>query len=697
MSPMTVGRPRVGGLPPWVWLVGIVVASAGVRIALAPRVVAPWIMVDELIYSELAKSVAANGHFLIRGVPSNGYGFVYPALIAPAFRLFDSVPRAYAAAKDINAVVMSLAAIPAYLLARRLVSPLQSLVAALLTVAIPSLLYTGTLMTENAFYPLFLLIALLLVLTLERPTPLRQALLLAVCVLGFFTRAQAIAVFPAILVAPALHGLIERDLRLRLRRFVTLYGAAGLIGIAAVTAAIVRGRPVLSVLGAYRAAVHGGYTVSGSLHYVLWHVAELDLYVGVLPFAALLALWLAPRTASPAARAYAAASFPLVVFVLVEVAIFASTQSGRIEERNDFYLVPLMLVALVGVGRTAVIPRVRRAVIAAAVIAAGLPATVPFARFVNRSAVSDTFGLLPWWWLEDRGVALGTMRIAALGVGVVAGVAFVLAPRRVASYFAVLVAAYFVCVGIVVENGRHGIHQASVGSLRAGIRASHLNWIDRAVGPNANVSFLWHPTGETRPLWNNEFFNRSIHTLYTVNGPDVGDGGLPEIAVHERDDGTLASAHGVPRVRYAVSYTDVAGTRVARDPAIGLAVYRVNGPLVVLTRITGLYADTWSGQSVTYRRLRCTGGQLTVRLGTDEHLFATPQLVTATVDGKFVGSVTVQPAEQRIFGVALEPDAAGACSVTFTMKHLRIPARVQPGSTDTRRLGARFLAFEFSR
>jgi hypothetical protein len=31
------------------------------------------------------------------------------------------------------------------------------------------------------------------------------------------------------------------------------------------------------------------------------------------------------------------------------------------------------------------------------------------------------------------------------------------------------------------------------------------------------------------------------------------------------------------------------------------------------------------------------------------------------------------------------------------MKQLRVPALVQPGSTDTRRLGAHFLTFDFSR
>ncbi len=96
-------------------------------------------MVDELLYSELAKTLAEHGHFLVRGEPYSGLGVVYPALIAPAFRLFGSVPDAYVAAKAINSVVMSLAAVPAYFLARRVVRPGLALVAALLTVAVPSM------------------------------------------------------------------------------------------------------------------------------------------------------------------------------------------------------------------------------------------------------------------------------------------------------------------------------------------------------------------------------------------------------------------------------------------------------------------------------------------------------------------------------------------------------------------------------
>ena len=698
MSAVTAVRARAVSVPAWAWLVAIVLVSSVVRMALGHRIVTPWIMVDELVYSELAKSLAAHGHFLIRGVPSNGYGFVYPALIAPAFRLFHSVPRAYAVAKDINAVVMSLAAVPAYFLARRLVTPFPALVAAVLSLVIPSLLYTGMLMTENAFYPIFLLVTLLLVLTLERPTPFRQILLLVMCGLGFATRAQAIAFVPAVLVAPLLHGWIERDFKARLRRFMPLYGLAGGAVVLALTATVARGRSPLSLLGAYRAAAHSGYAIGDVLHYLLWHIAELDLYVGIVPLAALLAFWLAPRSASPAARAYTAATLPLVVFFLVEVATFASTESLRIEERNDFYLAPLMLVALVALAGDRVVSRARRPVVAAALIAGTLPIAVPFAKFVSASAVSDTFGLLPWWWVQDQGIRFGPLRLVALGIGLVAGGAFVVVPRRFALGFSALVAVYFVCSSLVVENGRHGIHQTSVGSLWAGIRMAHPDWIDRAVGTDASVAFVWHYTGETRPLWNNEFFNRSVGDVYTVDGPDAADGGLPETPVRERRDGTLVSAsRAAPRVGYAVSYIDIAGTPIVRDPRIGLVLYRVDGPLVVLTRVTGLYPDTWAGRRVTYRRVRCTGGHLSVRLGTDEHLFSSAQVVTATSGQRVIGRIRVAPSEQPTLQVPLRPDSRGTCRVTFTMAQLRVPALVQRGNKDKRRLGAHFFAIDFTR
>ena len=180
-------------IPTWAWLAAIVVASTGARALLARGIVAPFIMVDEVIWSELARGFAAAGKPLLRDQPHPGYSPVYPLLISPAYALFDNLPQAYAAVKTLNSLLMSLAAVPAFFLARRVVSDRLALLAALLTVAVPSLAYTGTVMTENAFYPLFLLVALALVRVLERPSPLLVVLLFGLVAVAYGTRVQAVA------------------------------------------------------------------------------------------------------------------------------------------------------------------------------------------------------------------------------------------------------------------------------------------------------------------------------------------------------------------------------------------------------------------------------------------------------------------------------------------------------------------------
>jgi len=47
--------------------------------------------------------------------------------------------------------------------------------------------------------------------------------------------------------------------------------------------------------------------------------------------------------------------------------------------------------------------------------------------------------------------------------------------------------------------------------------------------------------------------------------------------------------------------------------------------------------------------------------------------------------------------VPLRPDANRVCRVTFTMSQVRVPALVEPGSDDTRRLGAHFFAIDYVR
>ncbi len=698
MSAVAAVRTRAVAVPAWAWLAGIVVVSSAIRIVLSRQIVAPWIMVDELIYSELAKSFAAHGAFDVRGVPSHGYGFVYPMLIAPAWRLFAAVPRAYAAAKDIDSVVMSLSAVPAYLLARRLLRPGLSLVVAALSVAIPSLLYTGMLMTENVFYPIFLVVCLVLVLMLEQPTWRRQVGLLVLCGVAYATRAQAVALFGAVLVAPLLHGWIERDLRDRLRRYVPLYAIVGAGVVLALLGTLARGRSPLSLLGAYRAATGQGYSVSSVLHYLLWHVAELDLYVGIVPFAALVALWLAPRVPSAGARAFAAATLPVTALLVVQVAAFASTESARIEERNMFYVAPFALVALLGLATEGVLPRARLPVLAAAAIAGVLPVAIPFARFVQPSAVSDTFALLPWWWVQDRGIHFDAIRYVALGVGLAAAALFLVVPRRLALVLPALVAVYFVLTTAVVQNGRHGLRDAAENTLFAGIKVAHPDWIDRVAGRHADVAVLWAPNSEPRPVYDTEFFNRSIGTIYGL-GVDPYQGGLPETTVHVRDDGRVASGDTpIPDVQYALVQTDVEGQKVAADPRIGFSLYKVGGPLVVLTRIGGVDPDTWGGRYVSYRRFDCDAGTLVVRLASDSNLFSSAQEIAVREGDQVVQTISVPPEATpqapTVATIPLDP-VDGTCQVSFTARTLRVPARVEPGNTDTRRLAAHYLSFEY--
>jgi hypothetical protein len=692
LSSVAAVRTRALAIPVWAWLTAIVALSIAVRIALAGRMVAPWIMVDEIVYSELAKNVAAHGEFLVRGEPSHGYGFVYPVLIAPAWRFFGSIPDAYAAAKAINSVLMSLAALPAYFLARRLLSPPLALFAAALSVLVPSMLYTGMLMTENAFYPLFLMAALLLVLVLEEPTVFRQVALLAVCAIAFETRAQAVALFPALVTAPLVLGLVERrGLRGTIRPFAVLYGIVAAGAVIAVAGTAAAGRSPLSLLGAYRAATSSNYTVGGVLRFFLYHAAELDLYLGILPFAALCVLWLSPRSTTARGRAFAVASFTVTLFLLAEVAAFASESFvNRIEERNIFYLAPFGLIALLAVASDGIVTRRHRPVLAAAALAGVLPVFIPFDRFITTSAASDTFALLPWWWAQDHLIHLNQVRWAALAVSLVAAALYVNLPRRYALVMPVLVGAYFLGTAFVVENGRHGIHKATVGSLFAGTHLAHPDWIDRAVGRDASVDVLWAGATTPYPVWENEFFNRSVRTVYNVDGAGRPDP-LPETPVSREPTGKLAIDGHPIHAQYVLAdgSIELAGKVVARDP-VGVDLYRVNGPVIILTHVSGLYyRDTWSGKAVTYQRVECTGGTLAVQLQGDEALFKRPQTVVATEDGSAVGRARIPVNGQTVLRVPLRPAANGRCTVRFTVGRTLVPAH------DPRALGAHFLTFTY--
>ena len=683
-------------VPPWAWLAGLVVASFAVRAWLARGMVGPFIMIDELIYSELAKSFADSREFLVRELPSPGYGLVYPILISPAYAAFDRLTDAYTAVKTINALVMSLAAIPAYLLARRVVGTSLSLLGAVLAIALPSLVYTGTVMTENVFYPVFLATALLFTLVLERPTPGRVVALFVAIGFATATRAQSVALVPAILTAPLLLAAFRRDRPLEtLRPFRWLYALVVGGGLAVALVQLARGRSLSDLFGAYRVVGDEDYQAGDVLRYLLYHLAELDLYLGVIPVAATIVLAGRARALDRPLQALLAVTLATTFWLVLVVAAFASVFAGRIQERNVFVVAPLFLTLLLAwVDRGALRPRLLTA--GAALASALLVLAIPFERFIDTAAISDTLMLLPWWTVHDH-VSLEWIAELAFLLALAFAAAFVLVPRRYALALPLVVLVYYAAVFHPIWSGKHGLKQASAGAVFQGIRGVPRAWIDDALPAGATTAVLWTGRSDRFTVNQNEFFNRAVGPIYYLDRPTPGEFGETKVVIGD-DDGVVRLADGGPlRTEYLLVDGSITpdGEALARDDLLGTTLWRTGGEVVSTTTIEGLYPnDTWSGPTATWTRRRCRGGELVVSLSSDPSLFGSPQLVTAVVDGEEAGRVRLRPNTRASLRVPL-PAGRETCVVRFRVSPTAVPAQVLPDNFDRRELGAHFNAFKY--
>ncbi|MEO5634460.1 glycosyltransferase family 39 protein [Gaiella sp.] len=686
---------RLRAVPAWAWLVAIVALSFAVRAWLARGMLGPFIMVDELIYSEMAKSFASGLGFAVRELPVRGYGAVYPILISPSYALFGRIPEVYAALKTINSLVMSLAAVPAYLLARRVVSKWPALLAALMAVAVPSMVYTATVMTENAYYPIFLFAALALVALLERPSLGRYVAFFAALGLAYLTRSQAIVVAAAAVTAPLLLGLFRRGaFRATVWTYRWLYVTFGVAAATGFLGQVARGRPLSALLGSYAVVGQAEYDVGKSLHFVVYHLAELNLYVGVIPVAAAIVLTARARSLDEPLKVLLAGSIALVGWTAIIVGTFASRFADRIQERNMFALAPLLVILLLAwVERGAPRPRILGPVAAAA--AALLVLAIPFDRFVTTSAVSDTLMLLPWWAIQINTQITWLEWLAFLGAAVFAA-AFAIMPRRYALVLPLIVLVYWIVASRPIWFGPYpyGVRQAGAGALFQGIRGVERDWIDRAVPAGSDVAVLWTRRSDRFTVNQNEFFNRRVGQVYYTVVPS--DGGVGELPVSVDGRTGIVRLEGGRPVRPGYILTDGSvepdARPIVRDPLLGMTVWKVNGPLVLArTTTTGLYPnDTWSGPVVTWSREHCRGGTLTVSLSGDAQLFPDGNTVSASAGRR----VRVVPNEVAKLRVPLT-QRKGTCTVRFDVSPTAIPSEVIPGNTDDRVLGAHFNAFAY--
>ncbi len=687
-------RERAARVPDAVWLGAIVVVSAIVRLWLVRKMAGPFIFVDELVYSELGRSLASTGSFAIREVPVHGYSILYPALLAPAYRAFDALPSAYAAAKAINAITMSLAAVPAWLLARRVTTRPLALLGAALAVAVPSMAYTATIVTENLFYPVALLFAWTLVLVLERPSWGRTALLAVVLVAALATRSQALGFVAATVLAPFVLALLRFDAR-ALRPFVPLLaGIAGLV-VLVVAGQMLRGRSLSELLGAYSVVGESGYDVGQVLRFWLWHVELVTLYVCVVPVVALVVLVCRARRLEHRLQEHLAATIALVATSTLVVAAFASRfASDRVQDRYLFFLAPLLAIVLLAwVALDA--PRPLVSLVAGSVIAVAAVTAFPYVRFIGEPAKSDTFSLIPLWTANAHllgGSYWVTVLVAALALVAL----MVLVPTRLAVAVPVALLGLFVVLSGPVWSGPHGVLHAGEGALYTGIRGVPRDWIDRSVPAGARVAVLWTGRADRFTVNQNEFFNRSVGDVYYTAEPTPGGIGETPVSADPRD-GVLRTAEGAAiDAPYVLLDSSVSadGEIVARDALLGMSIWKLSGPLASSTKLAGVYPnDTWSGPHVRWTRLRCQGGDLVVRLHSDPNLVGDELTwVLAIVGGHPVARVAVPGTGSVALRVPLEAKD-GTCVADFRITPTRVPANLIPGSTDIRRLGVHFDSF----
>ena len=399
----------------------------------------PRVHPDEELYTMGASSLAAGDGLTLRG-EHFGFGPLFPAMLAAIIWLAGSVDTAYDWFKVANALCFALTAVPLYLLARRLVSAWWAVVAAGLSVTIPSSISVATVMTESLSYLAAAWALYAIALALERPSVLRQLAVLAAVAVAFFTRPQFGVLYATWIGALATLWLIAPWARPRTRADLLRFWPTALplvLGMIVFGERLASGAPASGSFGAY-SVLWRGYDPLDVGKWLVYHLGDFAVYLAVVPVAvAPIVLWTlarAGRTGSRPAAAFVALFAGANVFGLLVVAAFASSPFGfdRLHDRYGFYLLPLWLIGLV-VWLDSGLPRPLLATAIGAVAALSLALILPFGQLANEAGIDTVPGAL-WERIEAElagpGPASGRLALGIFVLGLIA--ATLLLPRRIA-------------------------------------------------------------------------------------------------------------------------------------------------------------------------------------------------------------------------------------------------------------------------
>ena len=533
-----------------------------------------------------ASSLVGGDGLSLRG-DEYGFGPLHAAVLGLVLWLSSDLESAYPWFKLVNALFFALTAVPVYLLARRLVSSWWAVLAAGLSVAIPSSISVGTVMTESMAFFTAAVALYATMLALERPTVRRQLLLLAAIAVAFLTRSQLGVLYLGWLLALGVHWWIDPAARTSVRRLwpsaLPLVAAVGLLFLRVASGASPR-----DSLGAYW-ELWRGYSPLGVAKWLVYHLADFELYLAVIPLAVapivLVELIRRGRGGAAVDSAFAALFLATNATGLLVVAAFTSTPWGydRLHDRYAFYLLPLWLIVFV-VWLAAGLPRPLVATAVGVGLALVLPAILPFRQLANEAGIDTVPGAL-WVWIEQQvagpGPLSGQRLLAVFVIALV--VALLLVPRRWRIGLAVAVLGVFLLTSVLAWERLIDAPEDAVfaGGLERG-------WVDAAVGEDARVTKLYMDTDCSSALTRHALFLTEAFNASVERAAYIGDStpdGLPIERVDVGAGGALLLSPSNPlQADYVFTQPGIEldGERVATGTNAELVLWRVGGPVTVV-------------------------------------------------------------------------------------------------------------------
>jgi hypothetical protein len=592
---------RLLALPASLVLGLMVGASAVARFLLALPHTTPLYFADEYIYSTLAYELATTGRPTIRGDAASFPALLEPILTAP-FWLAGDPELALRLTQGLNAVAMSVAAVPIYLLARELrLGRGFGLAAAAVALVSPDLFYVAFILGEPIAYPLVTWAVYFGIRALHRPTARDQALFVVLAGLASFARVQFV-VLPVAYVGAALIA------RIPLRRLKVSFALLSLPAVGLVVAG----------LGYYAGIADFDVDPGGLAHWLATDAMLLAYAAGwlIVP-GAVVGLALAPRGIE---RAFAAFTVILGAGLFVEAALYATNASvgpgGRFQERYLFTLSPLLVLAF-GLSLRHV-GRARGAVALIAVGMIAMSARVPLSGYTDVHGRQDSPFLIGVHKLDELvGHANASLTVAA--------VAAVLALLSVAVAYrnrlAVPALAFVGALLAAVSLGAWSLDSRYANAARTTYLPEDARWVDNA--RLSDVTLLNTPGSKREIALEQMFWNRSITEFARLRDADRADAfAAPRVRI-ARDGALWLSGRPLRTpllvAEYAMNAQFSGATRV--DATNLFTLWRPAGTPRLTLLTGGRYFDGWLANTGYVRAWR--NGRVTMRLSLPPHAAAT--------------------------------------------------------------------------